>query len=480
MAGVSSLGVGSGLDLAGILKGLMQVEQQPLINLQRKEISYQARISALGSLKGALSALQTSASNLLPPTGKNAAEKFTSFSASVASTDIASASASTGAAPGVYSLEVSQLAQSQRLVSATPGAPPASPYANADSSIAAGTLTIDFGKFDGGVYTAEASRKLEVVIDGSNNTLGGLRDAINAANGGVTATIITGTAGAQLVLTAKSAGSENVMRLSGLSGFEFDPVAGSTSMSQDPALGGRAAQNALFSLNGIAASSSANTVTGVLEGVTLTLKKTNTGAPTDITVSKDTTSSLTAGINAFVKSFNEANTAIRSLGAYNAETKESGALQGQAIIRTTQAQLRSLVFGATNGGNPAYQRLSDLGVSFNKDGVLEVDSSKLNKAIENDYDAVLRLVTNVGESFKTSLEPVVGTTGTITGLTDSITRMIKDLSSQRTVLTERLTNIEDRYRKQFTALDTMIAGMKETSTYLTQQLAALPGFGSNR
>ncbi|CAM5455763.1 hypothetical protein TMEC54S_03463 [Thauera mechernichensis] len=368
MAGVSSLGVGSGLDLAGILKGLMQVEQQPLINLQRKEISYQARISALGSLKGALSALQTSASNLLPPTGKNAAEKFTSFSASVASTDIASASASTGAAPGVYSLEVSQLAQSQRLVSATPGAPPASPYANADSSIAAGTLTIDFGKFDGGVYTAEASRKLEVVIDGSNNTLGGLRDAINAANGGVTATIITGTAGAQLVLTAKSAGSENVMRLSGLSGFEFDPVAGSTSMSQDPALGGRAAQNALFSLNGIAASSSANTVTGVLEGVTLTLKKTNTGAPTDITVSKDTTSSLTAGINAFVKSFNEANTAIRSLGAYNAETKESGALQGQAIIRTTQAQLRSLVFGATNGGNPAYQRLSDLGVSFNKDG----------------------------------------------------------------------------------------------------------------
>ncbi|WP_454436965.1 flagellar filament capping protein FliD [Thauera mechernichensis] len=113
-------------------------------------------------------------------------------------------------------------------------------------------------------------------------------------------------------------------------------------------------------------------------------------------------------------------------------------------------------------------------------GVLEVDSSKLNKAIENDYDAVLRLVTNVGESFKTSLEPVVGTTGTITGLTDSITRMIKDLSSQRTVLTERLTNIEDRYRKQFTALDTMIAGMKETSTYLTQQLAALPGFGSNR
>lgn len=480
MAGVSSLGVGSGLDLAGILKGLMQVEQQPLINLQRKEISYQARISALGSLKGALSALQTSASNLLPATGKTAAEKFTTFSASVASTDVASASASTGAAPGVYSLEVSQLAQSQRLVSATPGVPPASPYANADSSIAAGTLTIDFGKLDGGVYTAEASRKLEVVIDGSNNTLGGLRDAINAANGGVTATIITGTAGAQLVLTAKNSGSENVMRLSGLSGFDFDPETGSTSMSEDSTMGGRAAQNATFTINGIAASSSTNTVTGVLEGVTLTLKKTNIGEPTDITVRKDTTNSLTASINDFVKSFNEANTTIRNLGAYNAETKEAGALQGQAVIRTSQAQLRSLVFNASSSGNPAYQRLSDLGVSFNKDGVLEVDSSKLSKAIEADYDSVLNLVTNVGESFKNALDTVVGTSGTIVGLTDSLNRMIKDLGSQQTALNERLTNIEERYRKQFTALDTMIAGMKETSTYLAQQLAALPGVGGNR
>jgi len=245
-------------------------------------------------------------------------------------------------------------------------------------------------------------------------------------------------------------------------------------------MGGRAAQNATFTINGIAASSSTNTVTGVLEGVTLTLKKTNIGEPTDITVRKDTTNSLTASINDFVKSFNEANTTIRNLGAYNAETKEAGALQGQAVIRTSQAQLRSLVFNASSSGNPAYQRLSDLGVSFNKDGVLEVDSSKLSKAIEADYDSVLNLVTNVGESFKNALDTVVGTSGTIVGLTDSLNRMIKDLGSQQTALNERLTNIEERYRKQFTALDTMIAGMKETSTYLAQQLAALPGVGGNQ
>lgn len=471
MAGITSLGVGSGLDLAGILRGLMQIEQQPLVNLQRKEVSYQARISALGSLRGALSALQTSASALPPDTGKTAAEKYSSFLATVADTEIATASASTGAAPGVYTLEVSQLAQSQRLVSA--------PLTSADSTIAEGTLTIDFGTLEAGVYTADSARQLEVTIDSSNNTLAGLRDAINAANGGVTATIITGTAGAQLVLTAKDSGSKNVMQLTGLTGFDFDATSAAGDLSQDPAQGGRAAQNAEFTVNGIAASSSTNTVSGVLDGVTLTLKKTNVGTPTDITVRKDTTTALKANLNAFVKAFNEAASTISNLGSYNAETKESGPLQGQAVIRTTQSQLRNLVFNTTAGGTTAFQRLADIGVTFSKEGELSIDSAKLDKALEADYEAVLRLTTNVGETFKSSLDTVVGSTGTISGLTDSLNRMIKDLDSQRTILNQRLTNIEERYRKQFTALDTLVASMKDTSNYLTQQLASLPGVWRN-
>jgi flagellar hook-associated protein 2 len=458
----------------------MRIERQPLVNLQRKEISYQARISALGSLNGALASLQTAASNLLPASGKTAAEKYTSFSANVADTTIASATASAGAVPGAYTLEVSRLAQSQRLVTATPGLPPASPYANADASIAQGTLTIDFGKLSEGVYTDDSARRIAVTIGPENATLGGLRDAINAANGGVTATIITGSAGAQLVLTAKNSGNENVMRLSGLAGFVFDPVTATGDMTENAAQGGRAAQNAAFTINGIAASSSTNSVSGVLDGVTLTLRKTNVGSPTDITVSKDTTTALTFNLNAFVKNFNEASSTIRSLGAYNAETKESGPLQGRAVIRNTQSQLRNLVFNTTAGGGGPYQRLADIGISFNKEGDLVVDSGKLNKAMAADYDAVLRLVTNVGQAFKQSLETVAGSGGTISGLTDSLNRMIKDLDSQRTILNQRLLGIEERYRKQFTALDTLISGMKETSTYLAQQLAALPGVGGTK
>lgn len=472
---VSSLGAGSGLDLSGILNSLMQVEQQPLVDLQKKEASYQARISALGSLKGALSSLQSTAAGLAPSTGQTAAQKYASFSASVADSTIASASASTSAVPGVYSLEVSKLAQNHRLASVTSGTPGVSPYyADAQATIGQGTLTIDFGKLAGATYTADSTRKLTVTIDATNNTLGGLRDAINAANGGVAATIVTGTGGAQLVLTAKDGGTSNVMKLSGLAGFTFDPTNASGGFTQSASQGGQAAQDAAFKLNGIAATSSTNSVSGVLDGVTLTLSKTNEGSPTTVTITKDATSGITKSLNSFIKAFNDAAKTVSDLGAYNAQTKVSGALQGQAIVRTAQTQLRSLFFNTTAGGTSNYQRLSDIGVSLDKSGNLSLDTAKLNKALAANYDAVTSLVEKVGTSFKTSLETMVGSSGTITNLTSNITAMVKRLGQQENTLTQRISRIEERYRQQFTSLDSAIAGMKQTSTYLSQQLANLP------
>lgn len=478
MATISSLGSGSGLDLAGILKSLMTVEQQPLVNLQRKEASYQAKISALGSLKGALSALQTSASGLLPTTGQTAAAKYASYSATVADTTIATATATSSSVPGIYSLEVSKLAQAQRIATATPGSPALSPYTNADSAIAQGTLTIELGTLDptSNTYVADGDRKLTITIDDSNDTLGGLRDAINAANFGVSAAIVNGSAGAQLVLSSKDTGLKNVMQLTGsngLTGFDFNPATGAGDFTQSAAQGGQAAQNAEFTINGIAAKSSNNVVSGVLDGVSLALMKTNVGNPTNVTVKKDTTSAVTTALNGFIKNFNEAAKTVNSLGAYDEKTKQAGALQGQAIVRGTQSQLRNLVFNTTAGGSGAYQRLTDIGVSFNKEGSLTLDSTKLTKALEADYEGVMTLVTKVGDSFKSSLETVVGTSGTIAGLNDSVNRMLKDLSSQTNVLNDRLSRTEERYRQQFTALDSLVAGMKQTSSYLAQQLAGL-------
>lgn len=488
MATVSSLGAGSGLDLSGLLTSLMQAEQQPLVSLQRKEASYQSRISALGTLQSALGSLQTAASALVPAIGTTAAAKYTTYTASVADTSIATASASAGAVAGTYSLEVSALAKNQRLVT------PAYSGGSASTAIATGSLKIELGKLSGGVYTADSARSTTITIDSSHATLGGLRDAINAANIGASATIVTGTNGAQLVLTSSDTGLSNVVRLSGLTGFDYDPVADTGTMSQSASLGGQAASDATFALNGIAATSSSNTVTGVLDGVTLNLLKTSpvltpasttppitpaTYTPTTVKVTKDSVGSVTSSLNAFIKAYNDANKSMTELGAYNATTKVAGALQGNSTLRSAKGQVSALVFQTSAGGTSVYQHLSDIGVSLGKDGSLSLDSTKLSAAVAADPTAVANLVAKVGSAYKTAIDGMIGSTGTVTSATDSTNRLIKDVTKQQQALSDRLAVIQANYTKQFTALDSLIAGMKQTSTYLTQQLANLPGVTSS-
>lgn len=471
---ITSLGAGSGLDLNSLLTNLMQAEQQPLLALQQKEASYQSKISALGTLQSTLASLQTAAKSMVPATGTTAAAKYTSYNASVADTTIASASASTGAIAGSYSLEVSALATNQRLVS------PAYVGGSASTVIATGDLKIEFGKLSGGVYTADGTRTKTITIDSTNATLGGLRDAINAANIGASATIVNGTNGAQLVLSSNDSGLSNVIQLSGLTAFDYNPAANTGTMSQSALLGGQAAANAAFTLNGIAATSSTNTVTGVLDGVTLNLLKTTAAlTPTTVKISKDSVGSLTTTLTAFVKAYNDANKAIATLGAYDATTKAAGALQGDSTLRTSKNQLRNLVFGATAGGTSAYQHLSDIGISVGtagsvtQDGSLSLDSSKLSAAVAADPTAVANLVAAVGKAYDSAIEGLVGKTGSITAATDSATTTIKSLTDRQQVLSDRLAVIQANYVKQFTALDTLITSMKQTQSALTQQLATI-------
>jgi flagellar hook-associated protein 2 len=250
-------------------------------------------------------------------------------------------------------------------------------------------------------------------------------------------------------------------------------------MTQAALQGGQAATNAAFTLNGIAATSSTNTVTGVLDGVTLNLLKTTAAlTPTTLKVSKDSIGSLTSSLNAFVKAYNDANKAMSELGAYNATTKAAGALQGSSTLRTAKNQMRSLVFNATAGGTSPYQHLSNIGVSLGKDGSLSLDSAKLTAAVAADPTSVANLVSAVGSAYKTGIEGLVGSTGSITAATDGANRTIKDLTKRQQALSDRLTVIQANYTKQFTALDSLIAGMKQTSSYLSQQLANLPGVTS--
>lgn len=475
---LSSLGVGSGLDLEGLITKLMTAEQKPLAALQKKQAATLARISALGSLKSAIASLQTSAVALSPASGQSLDAKYATFGASVADSSVAGASAATGAVAGRYALEVTALAQSQRLVS-----PKTAGYTSSTSPLAAsGTLKIELGSTTGGSFDSKSS--VEVVVT-AGQTLGDLRDAINAANGGVTATLMTsrdtnGVSSTQLVVTSNQTGSDSVMKMSGLAGFDFDPDNASTgALSQAVVDGGQAAQNAAFTLNGIASTSTSNTVTGVLDGVTLTLNKTNAGSPTMVTITKDTNTKLTAQINAFVKAFNDTRSTTSQLGNYDAATQKSGALQGESTLRSAQNAISRLSTTAVAGAT-SYRMLADIGVTLQKDGTMAVDATKLSAALADDTAAVTKLVMTVGDAFNKGLETIVGSDGSIKAATDSSERISKATINQATQLQARLVTIEARYRAQFTALDGLLAKLSQTSTYLTQQLANLPKISSSK
>ena len=447
MATITSLGVGSGLDLESLVTSLMAVESRPLTALQTKAASYTSKISSLGTLKSKLSALQTAAAAMKTATGKTALTTFSSFTASTADTTIATATATTGAVAGTYTLNVTKLAVAQRFESGT--------FSSTTDTVGneGDTLTFDFATPD----DEGNSRSVTITLDSNNNSLTGLRNAINNANMGVSATIVTGTGGPQLIFTGEE-GLDNEITLSGQLATQFSEKV--------------SAQNAEFTINGIAATSSTNNDSEVLDGVTIALLKEGT---TTLTVAADYSTNITSALNNFITAYNAANSTMTTMGAYNSTTGTAGALQGNQILRDSQTLVRNLLYSTTTGGTSAYQTLSDIGVSVGTDGSLTLDSSKLEGALAADSSAVATLVTKIGQSFNSSLESTVGYTGKIKIATDSANSIIKELEARQEALELRLETIEARYRSRFSALDTLLSNLNNTSTYLTQQLASLTG-----
>ncbi|MBL0207798.1 MAG: flagellar filament capping protein FliD [Propionivibrio sp.] len=463
---ITSTGIGSNLDVEGIITKLMAIEQKPLTALSTKEAGFQAKISALGSLKGTLSALQGAASALIPDTGSSAFDKFSVFNTTIADTNIASATTASSAVAGTYSLEVTQLAQQHRIATKTGVG---NPFDSSNKLVGGGgTLTITLDTLGESSPTKTTALN---IADGA--TPEGIRDAINAAKAGVSATVINGTAGKQLVLVSDTVGSDQNITLSGIAGLSYDGPGGNTDQFTEL----QAAQGSKFKLNGIEISANSNTISTAIDGITLNLlKKSETDVATTLTVSRDN-SSLEAGVNALVKAYNDFNTTANSLGSYNATTKVAGTLNGDSTLRAAQSILRSAVGNALAGLTDAtLKRLSDIGVSMQKDGSLAVNSTKLSAAIKTNLTGVANLVAAYGSIFKTATDGLVGTNGSITTRTAGINTSIKGLGKQSEAIVTRLALIEARYRKQFTALDVAVGQLKQTSDYLTQQLANLPGF----
>lgn len=384
--GLSSAGIGSNLDVEGIVTKLMSVEQQPLALLQKKETSYQAKLSGFGTLKGALSSFQTAVQGLSDIT------KFQGVRASAADPTIATASGDATAVPGTYALKVSQLAQAQKLVAAG--------TASQLTAISTGTISFDFGTVTGAAFASAGGGVKTVTIDSTNNSLAGIRDAINKAGVGVTATIVNdGTATPyRLALTSNSTGAASSMKIT-----VSDTGSGDlgTLLTNDPAgatlTQTAAAQDAKFTIDGIDVSKPSNTVKDVIGGVTLNLLKENPVTATNVTVSRDT-AAVTTAVNGFVKAYNDISQTLRDAAAYNSSTKTAAILNGEASVRTIQSQIRGVLTAPVAGGASAFSRLSEVGVTLQKDGLLAVDSTKLASAIDGHFSDLAGLFAAAGKS----------------------------------------------------------------------------------
>ena len=396
--GLSSAGIGSNLDVEGIVAKLMSVERQPLTKLAKQEASYQAKLSGFGTLKGALAQFQTAIRGL------SDVSKFQGINVSSADASIATASGTAAAVPGTYALKVTQLAQAQKLVAAGT-ASDSTPIGNGVLSIDFGTIaggTNTDGKYTGATFTSAGSGVKVIVIDDTNNSLAGIRDAINKAGVGVTATIVNdgGSSPFRLALTSQTTGEATSMKISvadtspgnKLSGLLQNDPAGVQTLAQTSA-----AQNAKFTIDGIAVSKPANTVSDVIGGVTLNLLKTNPDTATAVTIARDT-AAVTTAVNSFVKAYNDISQNLRDAGAYNAATKSASILNGEASVRSIQTQVRAVLTSSVAGGASAFSRLSEVGVTLQKDGLLAVDSTKLSSALSKNFGDFAGLFAAAGKS----------------------------------------------------------------------------------
>lgn len=454
--GIAVSGLGSGLDINGLVSQLMSAESRPLTLLKAQQKTVSTKISAYGQLSSALANFQ-SALKGLSESGLSAVSASSSASA-------LSATSGSGATPGSYSVSVSQLAQSHKLVS--PG------FASDSTDLGAGTLSISIA---GGA---------PVNLAPASNSLRDIRDAINASGLGVSASIVNdgSASGYRLAIAGKDSGAGQTLSLSGsgaLASFSYDPAApvtfGYDAGGNPPAVMSQtqAAQDAKITLDGMNISAPTNTISGAIAGVTLQLTQV-TATPATISVARDD-AAVKSAVNAFVKAYNEVRSLVGTQTAFNEASKTGAVLYGDSGPKSILSQLRATMTSAVAGAG-SLDVLSDIGLSFQKDGTLTINDAKLQTAIDTvpaDLKALFSGTDGIATRLGTQLTDMLGEQGVVGTRTEGLNATQRRLSQRETSLQARLDAIEARYRAQFVRLDAALTRMQGTSNYLSQQLSAL-------
>lgn len=456
MAGLSSPGIGSGLDVTGIVTGLVQSEKAPFdARIAKQEEQATAKITAFGSLVSAVSAFESAAKKL------NDASNFELNKISPTSNEFFSTSVTSEANPGSFKIEVLSVAEGQKITS--------SAFAETDT-VGSGTMT----------FTVNG-QSVDLTVDGTE-TLRDLKDKINELenNPGVTASIVTDDTGQRLIFTSDDIGLDNAVTISvtdddgnntdgaGLSKFAFDGT-DTADMVQTQA----PADAKILIDNSLTVTQSSNLFTDAIEGVSINVKKVNDpGDNNSITVSQDT-SAVGEALAEFAGAYNAFLETSVSLGRVNPDSQIVGKLVGESVLRSLTSQVKNILSDSVGG-----QSLASLGLTTTRDGLLEVDEAALKKGVDSDFEGVKSLFVgddSVMGKLTTALDGYTGGDGLIQVKIDSYKTTLDRLEDEKARFAEKMTALENRLYSQFNAMDLLVGQLNSTGSYLSAQLASLPG-----
>lgn len=473
---VASTSVGT-LDVPTLVSQLMALERRPIDKLNTQVSSYQTKISSFGTISGLVSGFQSAVKTLN--------SSLQGYSAASSDASIASATANSTAVAGSYSLNVSTLAQAQNLV--------ASGQTSSTAAIGNGvatTVTFDFGTISGGTlaggvytgstFTSSGAGTKSITIDSTNNTLQGIRDAINAANMGVTANIVNDGSATpyRLTLTSTTTGISHSVKITTAGGdgtidalIAHDPGGLPAAQHLNQTI---AAQNANFTVNGIAITGTTNSSTTAIQGVSLTLSKVTT-SPITLSVSRDT-AAVSSAVSGFVDSYNALYSQLKSRTVFATSGSPGGVLAGDGTARLMMEQLRSIFRTGASGGT--LTSLSEVGITSVTDGTMKVDSSKLNSAMATNYADFTNLFSST-TGFATRLDTwatsALSGGGLIDNRVNSLKTYIDGYNQKISQLENRMTILQKQYTAQYSNLNMVLSRLNATSNYLTQQLTKTGG-----
>lgn len=378
---IGALGSGSGIDSNKLADQL--TEASKLVQSQKltsKKTLLQTQISDYGLLRSSLAKLETAAAAL------GSADTFNAKALSVPDTKLLGITKlDSKAVAGSYQLKVLQTAQAQSLSSGS--------FGSTSSPVGKGTLVIRLGDWasDGSSFGVDSTKTgATITIDDTNNSLTGLRDAINKENFGVTATIVSDGGGYKLLLTA-STGAKNEIEVVatedpgslGLAAFNFNETSKSLTQQQE-------GRDALISINGLQVSRESNHVTDVIDGLEFDLFASSSSETINLIISEDK-SVAEKTIRDFVAAYNTFKAETELLVGYNPELEENGSLNKDPLAKNLMQNLRSALTSAVPGLTDGFANLSSLGIRTEIDGTLKIyeeEKTGFRAAIDEHFDSV--------------------------------------------------------------------------------------------